>query len=249
MNIVGIIPARFASSRFPGKPLVDIKGKPMIQRVYEQASKSKLLNHICVATDNAIIHQRVLDFGGNSVLTSEHHPSGTDRVFEAATKLKSVPDVVVNIQGDEPFIDPNTIDDLAELFIDKNTEIASMAFPILDVEKIKNADVVKVIIDKNNKAIYFSRFPIPYLRSISEIDWIKNNSFFQHIGLYAYRFDVLSKLVKLPVSSLEMAESLEQLRWIENGFSIKMALSNKPSFGIDTHEDLQKALNQLIIND
>lgn len=249
MNIVGIIPARFASTRFPGKPLVDIKGKPMIQRVYEQASKSKYLNYVCVATDNSIIHQRVLDFGGNSILTSENHPSGTDRVFEAATKLNFKADVVVNIQGDEPFIDPCTIDSLAALFKVEDTEIASMACPITDYDKIHNADVVKVILDKNNKAIYFSRFPVPYLRSISEATWLKENSFYQHIGIYAYRFETLAKLVQLPVSKLEMAESLEQLRWIENGFPIQMAISKTSSIGIDTHEDLQKALNQLIIND
>jgi 3-deoxy-manno-octulosonate cytidylyltransferase (CMP-KDO synthetase) len=244
-NILGIIPARFASIRFPAKALADIAGKTMVERVYEQASKSKSLDKVIVATDHEKIFRNVLNFGGNVVLTKEEHPSGTDRCFETLQKETQQYDYVINIQGDEPFIKPEQIDQLASL-LDGHTEIATMVAKVHDPALLSNPGIVKVIFDKNMNAIYFSRESIPYFRGAKKDEWIKKHTYYKHVAIYAYRSDILEKITGLPVSGLEMAESLEQLRWLENGFRIRIGITEHESFGIDTPEDLEKALARFI---
>lgn len=239
MKILGIIPARFASTRFPGKPLVEIGGKTMIQRVYEQTSKSKLISEIVVATDNEQIKSHVLAFGGTAMITSETHQSGTDRCQEVVNNLNATYDFVINIQGDEPFIAPEQIDLLAQN-LKKETEIATLYKKISDEEQLFNTNVPKVIKNQNQEAIYFSRHPIPFLRGVENQNWLKNYEFYKHIGLYAYRTDILAKITKLKVSLLEKAESLEQLRWLESGFKINLIETHLETFGIDSPEDLKK---------
>jgi 3-deoxy-manno-octulosonate cytidylyltransferase (CMP-KDO synthetase) len=245
MNFVGIIPARFASTRFPGKPLVDIKGKSMIQRVYEQAKL--VLDHVYVATDDNRIAQEVEKFGGKFLMTSAKHQSGTDRIAEAVELLKSIFkdefDVVINIQGDEPFIKPEQIKELISCFENDKTEIATLVKKIDLNEEIFDANKPKVLFDKNKKAIYFSRSPIPYLRNVEKSEWHLKHNYYKHIGMYAYKTTVLKELTKLEQSSLELAESLEQLRWIENDYTITVSETNFESIGIDTPEDLEKVLN------
>lgn len=245
MNIIGIIPARYASTRFPAKALAMINGKSMIQYVFERASQAKSLSDVIIATDNELIADNVLGFGGKVIMTNPNHPSGTDRVYEAVSKLENQPDVVINIQGDEPFIDPAVIDALAEAFNDSQVEIASMTNRINNAKDIFDPNIVKVVIDARGKALYFSRNPIPYARNIPNSDWITSASYFKHIGIYGYRTDILKQIVQLPVSSLEKAESLEQLRWLEAGYYIRMIITEYESFGIDTKEDLEKALKNL----
>ena len=242
--ILGIIPARYASTRFPGKPLVDIGGKSMIQRVYEQVKKSKLITDVIVATDNQQIFDHVTQFGGRVRMTKENHVSGTDRCYEALTLQKAQFDYVVNIQGDEPFIQPEQIDLLAGL-LDGTTEIATLVKKIEDPEQLVNPNVVKAVVAMNGEALYFSRSTIPHIRNTPEKDWLNKQSFYKHIGMYAYRTDVLKKLTSLPVSQLEKAESLEQLRWLENGFRIKVAETKTETIGIDTPEDLNRAVLSL----
>ncbi|HTM65265.1 MAG TPA: 3-deoxy-manno-octulosonate cytidylyltransferase [Flavipsychrobacter sp.] len=242
--IIGIIPARYASTRFPGKPLIDIAGKSMIQRVYEQASKSKSLSKVVVATDDARILDHVVAFGGEAVMTKEEHPSGTDRCWEALQKAGSEYQYVINIQGDEPFIDPQQIDSLAEI-LDGETELATQIIPVHDYESLKDMGEVKVVLNKNMEALYFSRMIIPYIKGVPEEEWHLHHTYYRHVGMYAYRANVLEKITRLPVSSLEKAESLEQLRWLENGFKIKCALTNFESHCIDTAEDVERVLKIL----
>lgn len=244
MKILGIIPARYASSRFPAKMLVDIKGKPMIQHVYERASKAKCLDKLVVATDNELIAKVVRDFGGETILTQENHPSGTDRCFEALQLVGEKFDYVVNIQGDEPFIIPEQIALLASK-LDGATEIATLIIKALDDEKLFNIGEVKVVLDKDQNGIYFSRQVIPFLRNIPQENWLQQHDFYRHVGMYAYRVDILEKITKLLPSSLEKAESLEQLRWIENGFKIKTAITEHDSYCVDTPEDLEILLKSL----
>ncbi|MBL7841882.1 MAG: 3-deoxy-manno-octulosonate cytidylyltransferase [Cyclobacteriaceae bacterium] len=242
--ILGIIPARYASTRFPGKPLADIGGKSMIQRVYEQVKKSKRVTDAIVATDNQEIFDHVTKFGGRVRMTKESHVSGTDRCYEALTLQKAPFDYVINIQGDEPFIQPEQIDLLAGL-LDGKTEIATLVKKIEDREQLFNPNVVKAVVAANGEALYFSRSTVPHIRNTPEADWIRKHSFYKHIGMYAYRTDVLKRLTELPVSPLEKAESLEQLRWLENGFRIKVAETKTETIGIDTPEDLLGALKNL----
>lgn len=248
MNIIGLIPARYASTRFPGKPLADIAGKSMIQRVYEQAKKCKSLSEVIVATDDNRIAEVVKAFGGNFCMTSSEHPSGTDRCAEVVEKLSLNCDGVVNIQGDEPFIDPVQIEQLCSCFQDDRTQLATLVRKINDPEVLFNPNAPKVIIDKEGFAIYFSRQTIPYLRGVEQKNWIDHHTYFQHIGIYGYRTSVLKEITKLPASSLEKAEALEQLRWIENGYKIKTAITDLENFAVDTQEDLQRILQLKSVN-
>jgi 3-deoxy-manno-octulosonate cytidylyltransferase (CMP-KDO synthetase) len=242
LKFAGIIPARYASSRFPGKPLAMINGKPMIQLVYEQSVKS--IDTVYVATDDKRIFDAVMNFGGRAVMTSTEHQSGTDRCAEAAGKIsrKIDIDVIINIQGDEPFIRPEQIDILKSCFNDKNVEIATLVRKTLRGENIFNQNQPKVVIDYLGNAIYFSRAAIPFIRNLGESLWSENYTFFKHLGLYAYTVPALKKITKLPVSHLEKTEALEQNRWIENGFKIRTAVTEWESIGIDTPADLERAM-------
>lgn len=239
-NILGLIPARYASTRFPGKPLADIGGKPMIQRVYEQACK--VLPTVYVATDDERIAHVVKAFGGNVVMTAETHPSGTDRCYEALSKVVEMENVtfhaVVNIQGDEPFIQPEQIELLASAFDDTAVEIATLIKPVEAKEDLFNPNKPKVVISAEGNALYFSRSPIPYLRGVAEEEWHVRHEFYNHIGLYGYRADVLEAITRLSKGVLESCESLEQLRWLENGYVIKALKTQLESLSVDTPEDL-----------
>lgn len=243
-RIIGIIPARYASSRFPGKSLADIGGKSMIQRVYEQAKKSSRLSMVTVATDAENIYNHVKSFGGDVCLTRNDHPSGTDRCYEALRLQPQAYDYVINIQGDEPFIKPEQIDLLIDT-LDGSVEIATLIKKIETADQLANPSVVKTVVAQNKKALYFSRSPIPYVLNTPMEKWLSAAPFYEHVGLYAYRCDVLEKLVNLKVSLLEKSESLEQLRWLENGFSISVAETTTDTICIDTPEDLQRALEFL----
>ncbi len=241
MKFVAIIPARFQSTRFPGKPLAILGEKPIIQWVYENAKKT--LNDVYVATDDERIFNVVESFGGKAVYTSANHQSGTDRVAEAAQKIAEALnfDVIINIQGDEPFIRTEQIEGLKNCFYAPDTEIATLIKPITNPAEISNINRPKVVINKNQEALYFSRSTIPFVRDCPIEEWITRNIFYSHIGMYAYRYDVLLKLTKLSVGILEKAESLEQLRWLENGYRIKTAQTTFENIGIDTPEDLENA--------
>jgi len=239
--ILGVIPARYASTRFPAKPLADIDGKSMVERVYIQASLSKRISKVVVATDDQRIFDHVRLFKGSVCMTSPDHASGTDRCFEAMTKQREKFDYVINIQGDEPFISPEQIDLLASL-LDGNTELATLVKKINDQESLFNPNVVKIIRSANNQALYFSRSTIPHIRNAEYNTWLSKHTFFKHIGMYGYRSDILEKITRLKVSALEKAESLEQLRWLENGFKVKVAETDLETIGVDTREDLEKAL-------
>jgi len=241
MNILGIIPARYASSRFPGKPLVDIAGKSMIQRVYEQAKKCASLTEVIVATDDDRIYDHVLNFGGVAVMTASDHQSGTDRCAEVALQHPQY-NVIINIQGDEPYIDPEQITKVAACFSSADVQLATLIKKVASFDELNNPNSPKVIINKLAEAIYFSRTPLPYLRGHEYKDWLNHYTYFKHIGIYGYRADVLQHVTKLPVSSLEKAESLEQLRWIENGYRIKVAETELETHAIDIPEDLEKLL-------
>lgn len=241
MKILAIIPARYASTRFPAKPLVDIAGKTMIQRVYEQVRKVTALGDVVVATDNQKIFEHVTSFGGHVCMTKESHVSGTDRCYEALTLQPGSFDYVINIQGDEPFIQPDQIQLLIRL-LDGQTEIATLVKKIDQPETLFNPNIVKAVVSKSGDALYFSRSTIPHIRNTPENEWLTKHTFFKHIGMYAYRADILEQLTQLEVSLLEKAESLEQLRWLENGFRIKTAETQTETIGIDTPEDLKKAL-------
>lgn len=244
MKIIGIIPSRYASTRFPAKSLAIINGKSMIQRVYEQAQQSSALNDVIVATDHAEIYDHVKKFGGTVCMTKKDHVSGTDRCHEALTHQHIKYDYVINIQGDEPFIQPQQIDLLAGR-LDGVTEIATLIKALTDEEQLFSSNIVKVVCNKAKEALYFSRSPIPHIRNTPENEWMSKHKFYKHIGMYAYRSDVLERLHRLSVSSLEKAESLEQLRWLENGFKISVAETTTETLGIDTPEDLERALQIL----
>lgn len=230
-----VIPARYASIRFPGKPLADIGGKSMIQRVYEQAAKSHLAKKVVVATDDDRIFSHVKDFLGEAVMTSEDHKSGTDRCFEALSIVEGEFDVVINLQGDEPFVQPEQLHKLASCFEDENCKIATLAKRIDNKADIENPSVVKVVKDKNNFAMYFSRSVVPFNREKAN-----GVQYFKHIGLYAYRVETLKQIASLKQTPLELAESLEQLRWLENGLKIKVAETELESIAIDTTSDLKR---------
>jgi 3-deoxy-manno-octulosonate cytidylyltransferase (CMP-KDO synthetase) len=242
LKFIAIIPARFASTRFPGKPLAPIGGKPMIQRVYEQVSKT--LSNVYVATDDQRIFDAVISFGGKAVMTSEKHRSGTDRCYEAYQLINRDFDVIINVQGDEPFIQPSQIDEIMNCFKNKTTQIATLVKKIEPTEStaiLFNPNSPKVVISNDNTALYFSRSPIPFLRNFPEDQWTKRHNYYKHIGVYAYTPKTLQKITELAPSSLEQAESLEQLRWIENGYQIKVGFTDVETIGIDTPEDLKKA--------
>ena len=241
MKVIGIIPSRYGSTRFPGKPLAMIKGKTMIQRVCEQAWKSKL-DAVVVATDDMRIAEEVLGFGGKYVMTDPRHQSGTDRCCEALHILETEYDAVVNIQGDEPFIDPEHINLLVDLISRDDTQLASLAKKIDDEDDLFGSNKVKVVMDKAGNALYFSRNPIPYMRNVDRKLWMKKGTFYQHIGLYAYKTDVLRQIAMMKPTALEKAESLEQLRWLENGLSIRMAIVEADSIAVDSPADLEKAI-------
>ncbi|MES2107498.1 MAG: 3-deoxy-manno-octulosonate cytidylyltransferase [Bacteroidota bacterium] len=244
MKTLGIIPARYTSTRFPGKPLVDIAGKTMIQRVYEQAKKCIHLTEVIVATDDTRIYDHVLNFGGNAVMTSSDHQSGTDRCAEVAQHHPQY-NVTINIQGDEPFIDPEQISKLAACFNNPDTQIATLIKRVVNEQELFNVNSPKVIINKLSEAIYFSRSPLPHIRGQGQDNWLSCFTYFKHIGIYGYRADILQQITKLPVSSLEKAESLEQLRWIENGYRVKVAETELETHAIDTPEDLEKLIDKL----
>lgn len=244
MKFIGIIPARYASTRFPGKPLAILGNKPVIQHVYEQAKKA--LDTVVVATDDERIEACVKVFGGEVVMTRNDHKCGTDRCLEAYTKIASAgqdadeEQVVINIQGDEPFVQPDQIEALKSCF---PTEIATLVIPFKQsdgLEALENPNSPKVAI-AGGKALLFSRSVIPYVRGVEKNEWLKKHTFYKHLGMYAYRADVLKKITCLPQSELEKTESLEQLRWLENGYEIKVGITETQTIGIDTPEDLEKA--------
>ena len=244
MKIIGIIPSRYSSTRFPGKPLIDIEGKTMIQRVYEQSKECSLLTDLVVATDDERIYNHVKAFGGNVIMTSSTHTSGTERCFEIAEKLNTdCDDIIINIQGDEPFINPIQIELLISCFNDASTDIATLYKKIISVADINNPNVVKVVKSFNSDAIYFSRSPIPFVRGSAIKDWISETNFYKHIGIYGYRQSILERIVNLSTGELEKAESLEQLRWLESGFKIKVKETDFESMAIDTPEDYFKMMN------
>ena len=244
MKIIAIIPARYESTRFPGKSLAEIHGKTMIQRVYEQVSKSKSIKNMLVATDDRRILNHVQKFGGKALMTKEEHESGTERCFEALKLSNGNYDFVLNIQGDEPFIQPEKIDLLAACLDKTYTELATLARKIDDYENLFDPNCVRVVLNENQEALYFTRSVIPYLRDKPKNQWVNSHEYFQHIGLYAYRVDVLESLSKMEPSKLEIAEKLEQLRWLEKGYKIKVEVTQDPSIGIDTLEDLKLAVEK-----
>ncbi len=244
LRVLGIIPARYASTRFPGKPLIDIAGKTMIQRVYEQAKKCLGFEKIIIATDDQRIKEEALRIGAEVLMTSADHPSGTDRCFEAFEKSDFNADFIINIQGDEPFVIPQQLDALIEILDPEKVELATLAKKITDPGRLIDSNSVKVVFDKNHNAIYFSRHPIPFNRDEPEIsNWLAHNAYFKHIGIYAYRSDILKAICKLERSNLEISESLEQLRWIENGYKIKLAFTDLESPNIDSPADIEKLKN------
>ncbi len=244
LTSIVVIPARYASTRFPGKPLADIGGKSMIQRVYEQAQKATSIAAVYVATDDVRIAEHVRKFGGKVVMTAETHQSGTDRCEEATQKIEAQirADIVVNIQGDEPFIQPQQIDALVVLFEQKETQIATLVKPIEKEAVLWDVNKPKVVRGANGNALYFSRQCIPYLRNTAKEDWLQSHTFFKHIGVYAYRRSTLQEITRLSPSLLEQSESLEQLRWLENGFSVQTAVTHFESPSVDTPKDLEMIL-------
>ena len=240
MNFIGIIPARFASTRFPGKPLALLGGKTVIQRVYEKVADC--LDTAYVATDDSRIFDHVKSWGGNVVMTSTEHKSGTDRIEEAIEKIGGGHDVIINVQGDEPFIHKSQIEEVCRCFEDADTQIATLGIPFKsDIEVISNPNSPKIVIDNRHFAMYFSRSVIPFIRGKEKEEWADSYPFLKHIGLYAYRRNVLREITSLPQSSLEIAESLEQLRWLQNGYRIKVGITDIETIGIDTPEDLAAA--------
>jgi 3-deoxy-manno-octulosonate cytidylyltransferase (CMP-KDO synthetase) len=247
MNILGVIPARYASTRFPGKPLVVIDGKSMIQRVYEQAVKCTSLAKVVVATDNEAISNHVAQFGGNVIMTGEHHRSGTERCHEVVTKLNQqgeTYDYVINIQGDEPFIEPQQISQVAGCFSDPAIRLATLIRKITSKDDLVNPNVVKVVVTSHGSALLFSRSAIPFTRGSNPEEWLSATDYYKHIGIYGYKSSVLGEIVALPPSKLEIAESLEQLRWLENGYRIQTQVTEYESIAIDTPADLLKITNR-----
>ena len=239
MKFMAIIPARYASTRFPGKPLAVLGGKTVIQRVYEQVSS--LLDEVYVATDDERIFQAVEVFGGRAVMTRSDHKSGTDRIEEAAEKIGSQADVIINVQGDEPFIQPSQIKTLMQLFDAPETQIGTLGKRFENIEGVENPNSPKIVTDNRGFALYFSRSPIPFVRGKERSEWLANYPFLKHLGIYAYRREVLREVTQLPQGNLEKAESLEQLRWLENGYRIRVGLTDVETVGIDTPEDLKRA--------
>jgi 3-deoxy-manno-octulosonate cytidylyltransferase (CMP-KDO synthetase) len=241
MNILAIIPARYASTRFPGKPLVMIQNKPMIQWVFERTSAH--FPDTWVATDDSRIYDTVQGFGGRAVMTSDSHKSGTDRIAEALDTIERISgncyDVVINVQGDEPLIATDHLSTIASLFDDASTQIGTLVKPFAQEEDIFNPNSPKVVLSSDNRALYFSRSVIPHLRGVEQQDWQSKHTYYKHIGMYAYRANVLREITQLPQSSLELAESLEQLRWLENGYTIKVGITNIETVSIDTPDDLE----------
>lgn len=235
-RVLGVIPARYASTRFPAKPLAMIAGKTMIERVYTQAKKANLMD-VIVATDDERIFNAVKDFGGNVIMTSASHQNGTERCAEAVKLYNREVDAVINIQGDEPLIAPEQINAVAELLSRSGVQIATLKKKITSLEVLQNPTVVKVVFSQD-KAIYFSRSPIPFFRNTTPENWLKNHVFFKHIGIYGFQKEILNEVVKLAPSSLELAEQLEQLRWIENGYTIHIAETQEESYSVDAPEDI-----------
>ena len=246
MKVLGIIPARYQSTRFPGKPLADILGKSMISRVYEQASKTHSIDELIVATDDERIADHVKGFGGKAMMTSENHENGTMRCLEVVETFRNQGkefDVVVNIQGDEPFIQPEQIDQVVDLFNDETTDIASLASKIKSKRDLFEPNVVKVVMDPKGNALYFSRQAIPFLRGIEQEIWLQKGIFYEHIGIYAYKAGILKKISNLEPTPLEEMEKLEQLRWLENNLVIRLGITDYTGVGIDTPEDISKLIN------
>lgn len=244
MKFIGIIPARYASTRFPGKPLAELGGKTVIQRVYEQVES--VLGEAYVATDDERILQAVEQFGGRAVMTRSDHKSGTDRIEEAVEKLydgkqAAQPDVIINVQGDEPFIQPSQIETLMSLFDTPETQIATLGKRFESMEAVSNPNSPKIVTDNRGFALYFSRSVIPFVRGKESNEWLESYPFLKHLGIYAYRMEVLREVTLLPQGQLEKAESLEQLRWLENGYRIRVGLTDVETVGIDTPEDLRRA--------
>lgn len=239
MKFIAIIPARYASTRFPGKPLAMLGGKTVIQRVYEQASA--VLEEAYVATDDERIYQAVEAFGGKAVMTRTDHKSGTDRIEEAATKINTDADVIINIQGDEPFIQASQIETLMHLFDDSTTQIGTLGKHFETMEAVLNPNSPKIACDKRGFALYFSRSVIPYVRGKEQSTWLEHFPYLKHLGIYAYRRETLHEVTQLSQTPLELSESLEQLRWLENGYRIRVGLTDVETVGIDTPEDLQRA--------
>ena len=239
MKFIAIIPARYASTRFPGKPLAVLGGKTVIQRVYEQVSR--VLSEAYVATDDERIFQCVEAFGGRAVMTRTDHKSGTDRIQEAVEKIGSDADVIINVQGDEPFIQPSQIETLMHLFDAPETQIGTLGKPFESLEAVENPNSPKIVTDVRGFALYFSRSVIPFIRGKERSEWFGQYPFLKHLGIYAYRREVLAEVTRLPQSSLEKAESLEQLRWLQNGYRIRVGLTDVETVGIDTPEDLKRA--------
>lgn len=239
MKFIGIIPARYASTRFPGKPLALLDGKPVIQHVYEKVAA--VLEAAYVATDDERIYDAVKSFGGQVVMTRTDHKSGTDRIEEAIEKIGGEWDVVVNVQGDEPFVAKSQLDTICHCFDDPTTQIATLGKPFESMEAVQNPNSPKIVVDNMGFAMYFSRSVIPYVRGKEESSWLTHYPFLKHLGIYAYRKDVLRQVTQLPQSSLEIAESLEQLRWLQNGFKIKVGTTDVETVGIDTPQDLERA--------
>lgn len=236
---IGIIPARYASTRFPGKPLAILAGKSVVERVYAQVSA--VLDDVWVATDDERIATAVRQFGGRVVMTRSDHKSGTDRIEEAIEKIGGDFDVVVNIQGDEPFIQQSQIETVCQSFDDPDTQIATLGKPFESMEAVMNPNSPKIVVDNRSFALYFSRSVIPFVRNVDQDEWFGHYPYLKHLGLYAYRRDVLREITRLPQSSLEKAESLEQLRWLQNGYRIKVGLTQVETVGIDTPDDLKRA--------
>jgi len=241
-KILGVIPARYASTRFPGKPLVDIWGKTMIQRVYEQCANANLFDELIVATDDERIEAEVLRFGGKVMQTKSIHESGTDRCAEVAVKFGTEYDIVVNIQGDEPFVHTNDLALLISSFENESVDIATLAANISSNEELFDANKVKVVFNNKQLALYFSRSTIPFVRSVDQADWLSKHNFYKHLGVYAYKSNVLQQLGGLPMGKLEGVEHLEQLRWLETGFAIAVQLTDNEVIAVDTPDDLKKIL-------
>lgn len=239
MKFIAIIPARYASTRFPGKPLAMLGGKPVIQRVYEQAKA--VLGEAYVATDDDRIRETVEQFGGQAIMTRADHKSGTDRIEEAAEKIGTTADVIINVQGDEPFIQRSQIETLCQQFDDPQTQIATLGKRFESMEAVENPNSPKIVCDTKGFALYFSRSVIPFIRGVERQEWFGKFPFLKHLGIYAYRREVLQEITKLPQSPLEIAESLEQLRWLQNGYRIRVGETDVETVGIDTPEDLKRA--------
>lgn len=245
MSILGIIPSRYASTRFPGKPLAVIEGKTMIQRVYERVSQSEILDKVVVATDHELIFNHVRQFGGEVMMTASSHQTGTERCAETANRLHAQnDDILINIQGDEPFINPGQVSQICNCFSNPGVQIATLVKQITEHEMIADPNVVKAVLNLDHSVMYFSRSPIPYCRGYNQNEWISQTVYFKHIGIYGFRKQVLDELVKLPISQLEKTEELEQLRWLENGWTIYAYMTEFENISIDTPADILKISNK-----